>query len=121
MPQIGPLEIAMVLLVALVVFGPTKLPELGKQAARGLREFRQFQSGLRSDLAGMFDADERDDDDDHDPDVLDVDAHEPDPPRPVTAGSGSVEAGADDEEASQDASVAPEASSGEAPPADASQ
>ena len=62
MPQIGPLEIAVVLLVALLVFGPSKLPEVGKQAARGLREFRQFQANVRNDLHGML---ESDDDPDH--------------------------------------------------------
>lgn len=121
MPQIGPLEIAMVLLVALVVFGPTKLPELGKQAARGLREFRQFQSGVRSDLAGMLDADEHDDDDRHDPDDPDVDAHDLDRAQSVTTEPGELEAGAGDAEASPDPPVAPEASSGEVPPADSSQ
>ena len=35
MPQIGPLEILVVLVVALVVFGPNKLPELGRQVGRG--------------------------------------------------------------------------------------
>ena len=58
MPQIGPLEIAVVLLVALLVFGPSKLPEVGKQAARGLREFRQFQANVRDDLKGMLDPDD---------------------------------------------------------------
>jgi TatA/E family protein of Tat protein translocase len=57
MPQIGPLEIVMVLVVALLVFGPKKLPEVGKQAAKGLREFRRFQSGIRDDLQGMLDVD----------------------------------------------------------------
>jgi TatA/E family protein of Tat protein translocase len=113
MPQIGPLEIAMVLLVALVVFGPTKLPELGKQAARGLREFRQFQSGLRSDLAGMLDSSEHDDDDGDDPDHQDPD--DPD------VSTHELETGAGGEVASPDPPAAPEASSGEGPPADASQ
>jgi len=40
MPTIGPLEIAIVILIALVVFGPKRLPELGRSAGRGLREFK---------------------------------------------------------------------------------
>ena len=60
MPQIGPLEILVVLVVALVVFGPSKLPELGRQVGRGYREFRKFQQGFRDDIEGAF----RDDDDD---------------------------------------------------------
>jgi len=59
MPQIGPLEILVVLVVALVVFGPNKLPELGRQVGRGYREFRKFQQGFRDDIEGAF----RDDDD----------------------------------------------------------
>ena len=39
-PNIGPLEIAIVLVIALVVFGPKRLPELGKSAGRGLKEFK---------------------------------------------------------------------------------
>ncbi len=62
MPQIGPLEILVVLVVALVVFGPSKLPEIGRQVGRGYREFRKFQQGFRDDIEGAF----RDDDDDDD-------------------------------------------------------
>jgi sec-independent protein translocase protein TatA len=40
MPNIGPIEIFLVLLVALIVFGPKKLPELGKSLGRGISEFR---------------------------------------------------------------------------------
>jgi len=40
MPNVGPIEIFLVLLVALIVFGPKKLPELGKSLGRGISEFR---------------------------------------------------------------------------------
>jgi sec-independent protein translocase protein TatA len=40
MPNVGPLEIAVVLLVVLVVFGPKRLPELGKSMGKGIREFK---------------------------------------------------------------------------------
>ncbi|HET6830801.1 MAG TPA: twin-arginine translocase TatA/TatE family subunit [Solirubrobacterales bacterium] len=40
MPSIGPMEIAIVLIIALVIFGPSRLPELGKSAGKGLREFK---------------------------------------------------------------------------------
>ena len=39
-PNIGPLEIAIVLIIALVVFGPKRLPELGKSVGNGLKEFK---------------------------------------------------------------------------------
>ena len=40
MPNIGPLEIGILLIVVLVVFGPKKLPELGKSLGRGINEFK---------------------------------------------------------------------------------
>ena len=40
MPNVGPLEIAIVLVIVLVVFGPKRLPELGKSMGRGIREFK---------------------------------------------------------------------------------
>ena len=40
MPSIGPLELAVILVVALVVFGPKRLPELGKSMGKGIREFK---------------------------------------------------------------------------------
>jgi TatA/E family protein of Tat protein translocase len=45
MPNIGPMEIAIVLIIALVVFGPSKLPELGKSAGKGFREFKDSVTG----------------------------------------------------------------------------
>jgi sec-independent protein translocase protein TatA len=40
MPNIGPLEIAVVLIIVLIIFGPKRLPELGKSMGRGIREFK---------------------------------------------------------------------------------
>jgi sec-independent protein translocase protein TatA len=45
MPNIGPLEICVVLIIALVVFGPKRLPELGKSLGKGISEFRGTISG----------------------------------------------------------------------------
>lgn len=45
MPNIGPLEIAIVLIIVLVIFGPKRLPELGKSMGRGIREFKGSISG----------------------------------------------------------------------------
>ncbi len=45
MPNIGPMEIMIVLIIALVVFGPKRLPELGKSVGKGIREFKGSVSG----------------------------------------------------------------------------
>jgi len=49
MPNIGPLEIAIVLIIALVVFGPKRLPELGKSLGKGIQEFRGTIGGDKGD------------------------------------------------------------------------
>ena len=49
MPNIGPLEIAIVAIIALVVFGPKRLPELGKSLGDGLREFKASIAGENDD------------------------------------------------------------------------
>ena len=47
--NIGPLEIIVVLIIALVVFGPKRLPELGSSLGRGIREFRDTVTGDKQD------------------------------------------------------------------------
>jgi sec-independent protein translocase protein TatA len=45
MPNVGPWEIFLVLIVALLVFGPKKLPEMGRSMGKGIREFKGSLSG----------------------------------------------------------------------------
>jgi sec-independent protein translocase protein TatA len=45
MPNIGPLEIAVVLIIVLIIFGPKRLPELGQSMGRGIREFKASLTG----------------------------------------------------------------------------
>ncbi len=46
MGNVGPMEIIVVLIIALVVFGPKKLPELGKSLGKGINEFKGSISGM---------------------------------------------------------------------------
>jgi sec-independent protein translocase protein TatA len=48
-PNVGPLELVVVLIIALVIFGPKRLPELGRSMGRGIREFRSSISGKGND------------------------------------------------------------------------
>lgn len=50
MLNIGPLELMVILLVALIVVGPAKLPEIGRQIGKGLREFRKVQDEVRDSI-----------------------------------------------------------------------
>jgi Tat protein translocase TatB subunit len=50
MPQIGPLEILVIFVVALMVFGPKELPKLARQAAKAWREVQRFQANVRRDI-----------------------------------------------------------------------
>jgi sec-independent protein translocase protein TatA len=45
MPFIGPWEIALILVIILIIFGPKKLPELAKSIGDAIRQYRQAQEG----------------------------------------------------------------------------
>ena len=47
--NIGPLEIIIVLVIALIVFGPKRLPELGNSLGKGIREFKDSVTGDHHD------------------------------------------------------------------------
>jgi sec-independent protein translocase protein TatA len=49
MPNIGPMELVIVLVIALVVLGPKRLPAAGKSLGQGLREFKDSVSGRGGD------------------------------------------------------------------------
>jgi sec-independent protein translocase protein TatA len=42
---IGPLEIVIVLIIVLIIFGPKRLPDLGRSLGRGMREFKDSVTG----------------------------------------------------------------------------
>jgi sec-independent protein translocase protein TatA len=40
MPNIGPLEVVVILVLVALIFGAKRIPELGRSAGKGIREFR---------------------------------------------------------------------------------
>jgi sec-independent protein translocase protein TatB len=50
MPQVGPLEIMVVAMLALIVFGPEKLPGLLRSVGKTLGELRRMASEVQSDF-----------------------------------------------------------------------
>ncbi len=58
-------EIGIILAVALIFLGPTKLPELARSLGKGIREFRKATEDFKS--------------------TVDDEMHKPDPPKQVTA------------------------------------
>ena len=49
MPNVGPLELVVVLIIALVVLGPKRLPEVGRSLGNGIREFKDSLTMDQSD------------------------------------------------------------------------
>ena len=76
MPNIGPLELAIVLVIALVIFGPKRLPDLGKSLGSGMREFKDSVTGK--------------DDDDEDQAKLEAAAAQPQPDEDAEPVKGEV-------------------------------
>ena len=58
--SIGPMELIIVLVIALIVIGPKKLPEVGRSVGKGMREFKDSLNGINDD----------DDDDEDEPSSL---------------------------------------------------
>ena len=65
--QVGPLEIALVAIIALIVLGPAKLPDAARAMGRGMREFKGALSG---------------DEDEHDDEAV-PEKKQPEPARPA--------------------------------------
>ncbi|HEX2195955.1 MAG TPA: twin-arginine translocase TatA/TatE family subunit [Actinomycetota bacterium] len=73
MPQIGPLEILAVAVIALVVFGPQRLPEIARNIGKAINEMRRMTAEMRSELReGMTTTDSDE-------------AEPPEPAKPVAA------------------------------------
>ena len=60
------MEMLVIFVVALLVLGPAKLPEAGRQVGRALAQFRRWSSGVQSELRTALD--------------VDLEPHDPTPP-----------------------------------------
>jgi sec-independent protein translocase protein TatA len=49
MVNVGPMELIIVLVIALLVLGPKRLPEAGRAVGKGMREFKDSLSGINAD------------------------------------------------------------------------
>jgi TatA/E family protein of Tat protein translocase len=52
--NLGPFELVALFIVALLVLGPDKLPEMGKQVGKAVREFRKFQESMQSQVRDVM-------------------------------------------------------------------
>lgn len=52
--DIGPEKILLVLIVGLIVIGPTKLPEFARSVGRAFREFRNVSANVRREVEGFL-------------------------------------------------------------------
>ena len=57
--SLGMPELIVIFVIALVVFGPRKLPELGRSLGRGIAEFKKATSELQNTLEQEINADEQ--------------------------------------------------------------
>jgi len=60
MPNIGPMELIIVLVIVLLIFGPKRLPGLGRQLGTGMREFKESVTGKDDKRSSDDDLDDED-------------------------------------------------------------
>lgn len=57
--NLGPMEMAVILVIVLIIFGPKSLPSLGRAMGRGLREFKSASSKFSDALDDIDEEDEK--------------------------------------------------------------
>ncbi len=50
MPHLGPLELGIILVIVIMVFGVGKLPEVGSAVGKAIRDFRRASAGVEEEL-----------------------------------------------------------------------
>jgi sec-independent protein translocase protein TatA len=54
-PSIGAPELLVIIVLALIIFGPRRLPEIGRTVGKSMREFRRAASELRAEIENDLD------------------------------------------------------------------
>jgi sec-independent protein translocase protein TatA len=75
-----PTHLIFIMLVALVVLGPKRLPEVGRQLGKGLRDFRGAMSGIEEHTHDIFDSTK-----------VHLPVHEPDPEPVMSTATSAAE------------------------------
>jgi Tat protein translocase TatB subunit len=57
MPQLGPMEIVVIAALALIVFGPERLPDIARNIGKAVRQFRRMASDVKGEFDFSFDED----------------------------------------------------------------
>ncbi|MFN2417476.1 MAG: twin-arginine translocase TatA/TatE family subunit [Candidatus Limnocylindria bacterium] len=52
MPIPGPMELILLLVIVLIIFGPGKLPDIGNAVGKGIREFRKASNEIEESVRG---------------------------------------------------------------------
>jgi sec-independent protein translocase protein TatA len=95
--NIGPTELIVILVIALIVFGPKRLPEIGRTMGKSLRELRKATDDIKGTFSGTVD---------------DIDDEWDDPPKiqPSSGGAPAASEGTEAERSPAATTVATEAS-----------
>lgn len=57
--RIGAMELVLILVIALVIFGPSKLPEVGRSLGKAISEFKNSSKEITDDIRKSIDDDEK--------------------------------------------------------------
>jgi Tat protein translocase TatB subunit len=66
MPSLGPLELLVIAIVALIVFGPERLPDIAKRIGRTASQMRRMAADVQDEFRSGFDTDDPDEPDEVD-------------------------------------------------------
>ena len=57
--RLGPVELILILCIALVVFGPSKLPQIGRSLGQAIQEFKKGTESVKNDVNSALDDDKK--------------------------------------------------------------